>query len=219
MFSFIKRISRNPSKGSGREATDDTTQIKQLCSVISSSEFFDREFYLRQISNEALAGMDPAQHYACHGAFAGFDPGPRFSTEAYLSAYPDVAASGMNALVHYERYGRAEGRKCITASNSSEFVKNAIKAISDCSKYEYARMLDSLAEALLPEALAGYPSETYAKLMILRICNILMLKHASYHGHLGVASMPLTQQIRASCNVQDVFIVLASKIDLIGIPG
>ncbi|MDP3552446.1 radical SAM/SPASM domain-containing protein [Methylocystis sp.] len=80
---------------------------------------------------------------------------------------------------------------CISASKSFEFVKNAIKAISDCSKYEYARTLDSLAEVLLPEALAGYPSETYAKLMILRICNILMLKHASYHGHLDVASMPL----------------------------
>ena len=102
--------------------------------------------------------MDPVQHYARHGAFAGFDPGPRFSTGAYLSANPNVAASGMNALVHYEKYGRAEGRKCVPAIKSFEFVKDAIKAISDCSKYEYAKMLDSLAEALLPEALAGYPS-------------------------------------------------------------
>jgi hypothetical protein len=67
--------------------------------------------------------MDPVQHYACHGAFEGLDPGPRFSTNAYLSANPDVAASGMNALVHYEMYGRAEGRR-LPRTDSRDLVKN-----------------------------------------------------------------------------------------------
>lgn len=101
MLSFIRRILRNPSKRkrSGNEAIDEVTQIKQICSVISSSDFLIGIFIYAKFPNEALAGMDPVQHYACHGAFAGLNPGPRFSTDAYLSANPDVAASGMNALL------------------------------------------------------------------------------------------------------------------------
>lgn len=98
-------------------------QIEHLCAVISRSKFFDREFYLSQVSIATLSGMDPVQHHACYGALAGLDPGPRFSTNAYLSANPDVAASGMNALVHYEMYGRAEGLTCDPKINSRDLEK------------------------------------------------------------------------------------------------
>lgn len=54
--------------------------------------------------NEYLAnlGITPTQ---TANALAGSDP-----AQAYLMANPDVAASGMNALDHYNRYGKAEGR-------------------------------------------------------------------------------------------------------------
>ena len=148
MLPFIKRISRTQSKRSGNGADHEAMQIEHLCSVISRSKFFDREFYLSQVSRATLSGMDPVQHYACLGALAGLDPGPRFSTNAYLSANPDVAASGMNALVHYELYGRAEGRTCDPKINSRDLEKktNAMKivVVGSCQSAAVANFLSLL---------------------------------------------------------------------------
>ncbi|WP_159099725.1 rhamnan synthesis F family protein [Alloyangia pacifica] len=77
---------------------------------IGQSPYFDRSWYVRRY----LPGARPvfaALHYLREGAAAGFDPGPGFSTRGYLAAHPDVAAAGVNPLLHYERYGRAEGRE------------------------------------------------------------------------------------------------------------
>ncbi|QGM94552.1 GSCFA domain-containing protein [Methylocystis rosea] len=147
MLPFIKRISRTQSKRSGNGADHEAMQIEHLCAVISGSKFFDREFYLSQVSRATLSGMDPVQHYACLGALAGLDPGPRFSTNAYLSANPDVAASGMNALVHYELYGRAEGRR-LPRTDSRDLVKNInamkIGVVGSCQSAGLANCLSLL---------------------------------------------------------------------------
>jgi hypothetical protein len=42
----------------------------------------------------------------------GCNPSERFETQCYLAHYPDVAAGGMNPLVHYQRHGANEGREC-----------------------------------------------------------------------------------------------------------
>ncbi|WP_226629320.1 rhamnan synthesis F family protein [Alloyangia pacifica] len=79
---------------------------------IGRSPYFDRAWYVRRY----LSGTRPvsaALHYLREGAAAGFDPGPGFSTRGYLAAHPDVAAAGVNPLLHYERYGRAEGREML----------------------------------------------------------------------------------------------------------
>ena len=52
--------------------------------------------------------MDPAFHYLVHGNGEGRDPGPFFSTKAYLARHPDVAQAGLNALVHYEARRRGK---------------------------------------------------------------------------------------------------------------
>jgi serralysin len=40
----------------------------------------------------------------------GRDPSVKFDTGAYLTAYPHVAAAGMNPLAHYLGFGAYEGR-------------------------------------------------------------------------------------------------------------
>jgi hypothetical protein len=50
-------------------------------------------------------------HYLASGAAEGRDPSPDFSSRAYLTAYPDVEAAGLNPLEHYVSQGRAEGRQ------------------------------------------------------------------------------------------------------------
>src|SRR3546814_20736377 len=54
------------------------------------------------------------------GAQLLYDPSPGFSTRRYLRANPDVAAAGMNPLVHYLRFGRGEGRPCFPVGNYTE---------------------------------------------------------------------------------------------------
>lgn len=158
--------------------------------VILNSPLFDIDFYLRENPDIGPDRADPAMHYASFGGVQGRDPGPYFSTNWYLNRYPDVAASGMNALFHYEMHGRGERREIALAHNASDLIYKASERIPKCTKYEYAVELDELASRLLGPALKGYPSATYAKLMILRICNMLMLKHSYYHGHQETLAKP-----------------------------
>ncbi len=80
-------------------------------SVVRTSALFDDAWYLGQSPEGISAGIDPALHYVRAGATQGIDPGPAFSTRAYLIANPDVAAMGTNPLVHYVRSGNKERRR------------------------------------------------------------------------------------------------------------
>ncbi|MCL3816996.1 glycoside hydrolase family 99-like domain-containing protein [Aeromicrobium wangtongii] len=79
--------------------------------AIRGSEFFDPQWYLARYPDVLMLGMDPAEHYLRIGGHLRRDPGPNFSTAAYLLQNQDVARHGMNALQHYELHGRASGRK------------------------------------------------------------------------------------------------------------
>lgn len=78
---------------------------------IRESSFFDPVWY------KAFYGIDDnvdcAKHYLNDGWKQGFDPSLRFSTNGYLSHYKDVLENGINPLLHYEKYGKKEGRLTI----------------------------------------------------------------------------------------------------------
>ena len=93
---------------------------------------FDVEWYLQQNPDVAATGMTAAFHYLHYGQAEGRQPGPTieneqppivderlsslqnsdwFNAEWYLQQNPDVAATGMDAALHYLLYGEAEGRQ------------------------------------------------------------------------------------------------------------
>ncbi len=78
--------------------------------IIKASQLFDKDWYLNRYPEVKISGIDPAEHYLQFGIQYGYDPSPHFSTIDYLSLYPDVL--NMNPLVHYELFGKAEGRSC-----------------------------------------------------------------------------------------------------------
>jgi Methyltransferase domain/Glycosyl transferase family 2 len=78
--------------------------------LILSSGLFDPDWYLSAYPEVGAVG-NALNHYLETGARKGFDPGPGFSTAGYLEANPDVREKGLNPLVHYVRFGRAEGRE------------------------------------------------------------------------------------------------------------
>jgi GT2 family glycosyltransferase len=77
---------------------------------LRQSIFFDPGWYARKYGDLA-EGVDPAIHYLTTGRQEGRDPGPVFSAAGYLQANPDVRETSYDPLVHFERYGKYEGRR------------------------------------------------------------------------------------------------------------
>ena len=78
--------------------------------LISTSSFFDKNWYLEKNPDIAKAGVNPYLHYLRHGGFEGRNPSPKFDSSWYLDTYKDVKNRGLNPLIHYLRYGKKEGR-------------------------------------------------------------------------------------------------------------
>lgn len=74
---------------------------------VVDSGLFDRGFYAASYPD--VVG-DEVEHYLRSGWLSGHNPGPNFSTSAYLERYPDVARADMNPLLHFIRFGRHESR-------------------------------------------------------------------------------------------------------------
>jgi len=82
-------------------------------SEVLKTGLFDREHYLAQFKDRKdfkMARRNPVRHYLAVGGFEGLDPSAEFDSDWYRINNPDVAAAGVNPLVHYVRYGQQEGR-------------------------------------------------------------------------------------------------------------
>ena len=81
--------------------------------LLRASPLFDGDWYRARYGDVALSGLSPEQHYLRIGAALGRDPGPDFSTRAYLAdcraALGMGALSRANPLVHFETEGRKAG--------------------------------------------------------------------------------------------------------------
>ena len=86
-----------------------TAQIREDVAAIRASGLFDEAWYRAQYPDVAERD-DPIRHYVERGATEGRNPSYQFDTTTYLENYPDVAARGANALAHYVKFGRREGR-------------------------------------------------------------------------------------------------------------
>lgn len=96
--------------------------------IIENSPLFDSEWYFsnyKDFSGEKLSASD---HYLSYGAKFLWNPGPNFSTRFYLQEHRDVRNVGMNPLLHYEKFGRREGRAILPAYLDSVETDPAISA-------------------------------------------------------------------------------------------
>ena len=100
-----------PSIGSARRRPRRTDQ-KELadCLLIILSGLFDYEFYVASNPDVPKPILDAVKHYLIHGGLKERAPSPEFDGARCLSAYPDIRAAAANPLVHFIRYGAAEGR-------------------------------------------------------------------------------------------------------------
>lgn len=81
-------------------------EILKDVKALKHSALFDRAYYASKYGvPENLA----AAHFAKKENWEN-SPSPVFSSQGYYKAYPDVCAVGVNALLHYIRFGQKEGR-------------------------------------------------------------------------------------------------------------
>ncbi len=98
---------------SQKEAVFASADTLSDSAVVLASDLFDPLWYLQHYLPAQQDGsvLDALKHFVTIGTAEGFNPGPAFDATAYLTLHRDVAAAQMNALVHFERHGRAEGRQ------------------------------------------------------------------------------------------------------------
>ena len=78
--------------------------------IAASSGLMDVRWYRARYPDVSQTSQDPILHYVEHGWREGRRPGPAFDGDAYLTANPDLAAAGVNPLVHFHTEGAAELR-------------------------------------------------------------------------------------------------------------
>ena len=78
-----------------------TKQLGQQVRTVRRSLLFDEKWYKRTYG---VRREDAALHYF-FAASQGANPSPLFDSARYLAENPDVAAAGMNPLVHWELFG------------------------------------------------------------------------------------------------------------------
>lgn len=107
-------------------------------SLIQESPYFDATWYGNNYLDNSTE--DPGQHYLYSGFKLNYDPSPNFSTEAYYQANPDVFIAGINPLLHYEKYGRDEGR--LLETEESSIIRNSPLFDADWYCQQYIGNLD-----------------------------------------------------------------------------
>lgn len=89
---------------------------------------FDCSYYLCQLPEceKEQARKNPLLHFL-RAENSCFDPHPAFDVDFYRKQNPDVLASGINPLLHYVMYGKAEGRR--PTSQSQEATVKSSKGV------------------------------------------------------------------------------------------
>lgn len=78
--------------------------------IIETSKFFNPDEYVTMYPNVKESHMTPAEHFLYIGYKLGYNPSYKFNTNDYFENNKDVARKKINPLLHYEKYGKYEGR-------------------------------------------------------------------------------------------------------------
>lgn len=77
---------------------------------LTTTGLLELDWYGQQAGMAFADAAAAWQHYDQQGWQQSLDPSRYFSTSWYLRQYPDVAAAGLNPLLHYLQFGLDEGR-------------------------------------------------------------------------------------------------------------
>jgi Glycosyltransferases involved in cell wall biogenesis len=110
-----KKVSSSYDQGRENCLAVPTPQQIEEIKVVRASRLFDAEWYRETYAETLHNYFDAATHYVIIGANDLLNPSPMFSTRFYFQKHPDIRKSGINPLMHYEKWGRSEGRVILPA--------------------------------------------------------------------------------------------------------
>lgn len=154
-MAVVKRQANLSDRPYMRAAASSSNIPRPACSfakdyvAIVDSGLFDRNFYA---SNYPQLVGDEVEHYIRSGWIAGHNPGPNFSTVAYLQRYPDVARSGMDPLIHFIKFGMQENRVAQRPAGTRTDDHALVASEPYCPPIEERRraLQDEIKQRLLP---------------------------------------------------------------------
>ncbi len=85
--------------------------LERMITPIVESGEFNQVFYHRKNKKIMPNGLSDIAHFYCQSDLLKLDPNSSFSTDYYLSKYPDLVGKIPNSFCHYISNGRNEGRK------------------------------------------------------------------------------------------------------------
>lgn len=106
--------------------------------LIRKSKYFDEQYYL--LENPKVKG-DPASHYYYQGWKEGKSPSFDFSNNFYLKNYKDVADAGINPLIHYLKFGKAENR--VIGKENGLTLKKVYEKVYGCAYFYKTYIYDT----------------------------------------------------------------------------
>src|SRR3954447_6973661 len=113
----VTRAGLNPLVHYLTRGAAESRVFRPLGHHLSESGLFDPVWY--RATYPDVSGANLTAHYLSHGARENRSPGPLFDAKDYLTRHPDVAASGINPLVHFLQFGAAEHRTAQSVANES----------------------------------------------------------------------------------------------------
>ena len=126
LFELIKKIF-------GTHSVD-----QENINLIRNSKYFDEDYYKRE--NPNING-DACRHYYYYGWKEGRSPSYEFSNNFYLRNYKDVEDAGINPLLHYLKFGKAENR--VIEKDNGLSLKKVYEEIYDCPYFYKTYVYDS----------------------------------------------------------------------------
>ena len=126
LFNFIRKVFGNHNV--------DKENIK----LIRNSKYFDDKYY--RLENPSVKG-DACSHYYYYGWKDGKSPSYEFSNNFYLKNYKDVEDAGVNPLLHYLKFGKAENR--IIEKDNGLSLKKVYEEIYGCPYFYKTYVYDS----------------------------------------------------------------------------
>ncbi len=99
---------------------------------LKPNPLFNPLWYYRQLegAHDVWSGL---RHFVMRGDKEAYAPSPDFSARQYHEHYPDVAAVGTPALLHYLTVGKAEGRSYISEQGGAAHVSAELITRTDAT--------------------------------------------------------------------------------------
>ena len=128
--------------------------------------FVHSRWYCKQYPDVKKSGLTAQEHYDFIGWKKGYNPSPKFNTNAYLKMYPDIKKANINPLEHYINFGKNEGRIVVKAFCEKRpdlwdklvclFKKKNPKVSVIVASYNYADLIRDTLDSLLAQTYKNF---------------------------------------------------------------